>query len=191
MTTHLERGWTLGLKSIWDMRAKLAWEATIVRDQDRDRPGVLKTGPRHEPRAFLFASANAIATAWHMVEWLHYQLEKDGLVASASAAVGADLSTVDKVQKWVCLNDAMRTCGAICLAGKHLNLKNKGFAGLDLDVPVFFNFYVEPGSSPSILMTSTAEISTDGGTYTQTLLNVLRDAEIFWDHTLSVTGIPR
>lgn len=190
MTTHMERGWTLGLKSIWDMRAKLAWEAEIVRGLGQDRPGAIRTGSTYEPRAFLFASANAIATAWHMVEWLHYHLERDGLVANASAAVGADLSSAEKVQKWVCLNDAMRTCGAICLAGKHLELNHKRLAGLDLEVPVFFNFYVEPGSSPSILMTSTAEISTDGGAYTQTLLSVLRDAEIFWDHTLSATGIP-
>jgi len=91
-----------------------------------------------------------------MVEWLYYQLERDGLVANASALLGADLSSKENVQKWACLNDAMRTCGAICLAVKHLELKHRGFAGLDLEVPVFFNFYVEPGSSPGILMTSAA-----------------------------------
>lgn len=191
MTTHMERGWTLGLKSIWDMRAKLAWEAHIVRDQDGQRPGALLGGSIYEPRVFLFAAANAVSTAWHMVEWLHYHLVRDGLVATASAAVGTDLSSRERVQEWVCRNDAMRTCGAICLAGKHLELTHKKFASMDLEVPVFFNVYVDSGSSPLLMMTSTAEITTDGGAYTQTVLNVLQDAELFWDHALEVTGVPK
>jgi len=186
-------GWTLGLASIWDMRAKLSWEVRLFQEQARN-PGI--AGPNRragDDQATLFTAMNAFLTGWHMLDWLTFHAKNDDLWASISAAAGCQITDWTTLKTWVLTHDQMRICLAICVATKHVSVNDKELKDLNFDVPVHFDFFTPKSlaDGPMYVVRGVLLRTEKGGIHmTQTVANALADVENWWDWLLKEAQVP-
>ncbi|CAD1792740.1 hypothetical protein AE929_09550 [Xanthomonas arboricola] len=187
------RDWTLGLASFWDMRAKLAWEVRQV-ESLAGRP--VPIGPEYEDgaeQALLFAAANAFATAWHLMEWLAFHAEKDALWSRFERLAGRPINNKNELKSWVLEVPEMRHCCAICVATKHVSLSDPELRGLNLSIPIFFDFFVSNHGGHfrhSVQRTAHVVSEADGFRGTVTVVGLLADIQRWWDWLVAEVQLP-
>ncbi|WP_368865658.1 hypothetical protein [Stenotrophomonas maltophilia] len=188
------RGWTLGLASIWDMRAKLAWEVRSFRHLARNP---VATGPDFrtgDDQGMLFAAANAFSTAWHLTDWLAFHADADDLWGAISKVAGRPVADRKKLKEWILTIDPMRLCFAICVATKHVGVSDPALRDMNLEVPVFFDFHVPKSvAAGPVYAVRNVYLTTESGgvNFTQTVANALGDLELWWDWFLHEAAVPQ
>jgi hypothetical protein len=193
MNKRDSRDWTLGLASIRDMRTKLAWEVRQVLEAS-NRPAPMGENFREgDDQAMLFAAANAFVTAWHLMDWLAFHAERDGLWVRLSEIAGVPIADKRDLKAWLITVPEIRTCLAICVATKHVGLSDRALDDISLRIPVMFDFYFAGEGDEqrfASLRTATVVTEIDGYRQTTTVIGLLADLERWWDWLISKLDLP-
>lgn len=177
----------LGMSGSWDMLRKLEWEIDIYKSvmDAKFMPGDELARSIRKP---MYAAINASITAFHLVDWIWYDLDQlhesklaflEILKLPANSGLPQVINEIRKIPEL----DAVHQ---IANASKHSYLERmtEGFS-----TPVFIDFW-EKDAELFINQSGRIRLESEGRISEQTIYSLLNKTHDFWAHILIEIELP-
>jgi hypothetical protein len=182
---------TAGMMSIWAMKSKLEWEIRGFEAEMAKQPLRVHQEQKDELYAPAYFAANACATAWHMVDWLAFHLDRSNAWDRAIEYFRyEDLKDFNSLVKMMRHISEMNACHQVVTAWKHVSLTRKNSVTEGFSTSVVFDIHHNERDDTFWLSIDVQVTLADEGDRRLPIAEVLRSVNHFWEAALFHLELP-